>query len=865
MNQKDLPKAYEPQKHEDGIYERWEESGFFNPDKLPGRRTVPYSISLPPPNVTGILHIGHAVMLAIQDLLIRYKRLQGFKTLWLPGVDHAAIATSTKVEKILLDEKGIDRHKLGREKFVKEVDKYITTTRATIISQIKKMGSSLDWSRMAYTLDEDRTTAVRTMFKKMYDDGLIYRGDRIVNWCPRCGSTLADDEVEYKEENGKLYWIKYGPFTLATTRPETKLGDTAVAVHSDDKRYKKMVGKKYMIPGVLGEFEITVVADEAVDPEFGSGAVKVTPSHSFADFEIAERHKIPGKKIIDEQGRMMENCGKYAGMTTSECRKAIVKDMEEMGLLEKVEDYKLQLSICYRCATPVEPLTSKQWFIDVNKEVPGRKKSLKQMSLEAVREGDIKIIPNRFEKTYFHWMENLRDWCISRQIWFGHRIPVWYKGDEMHIGVEAPKGKGWDQDEDTLDTWFSSGLWTFSTLGWPKDTKDLETYHPTSVLETGYDILFFWIARMILMSTYGLDEVPFRDVYLHGLIRDEKGRKMSKSLGNIINPVDVAEKFGTDAVRLSLLIGTSPGNDMKLSEEKISGYRNFANKLWNISRFILSSVKDTKRVKNAPKPKTLADAWILSRFARIKEIVEKDIENYQFSAAGEVLRDFTWGEFADWYLEIAKIEKNKDKILMFILERLLVLWHPFMPFVTEHIWSYIDNKNLLMVHEWPKDEKKLMDEEKEKDFEKVKELITKIRNLRSVFNFAPSEKIDVLISAGMEDELMQEYAEIIKKLARIQNLTIEKQIAKPNEALTAVVAGVEAYIPTEGVIDLEAERNRLKKEADDMEKYISGLTDKLESTEFMSNAPEDVINQTKENREKANSKLDKLNDQIKSL
>jgi len=864
MNQKDLPKAYEPQKHEDEIYKRWEESGFFNPDNLPGKRTASYSISLPPPNVTGILHIGHAVMLAIEDLLIRYKRLKGYKTLWLPGVDHAAIATQTKVEKLLLEEKGKTRHDLGREKFLKEIDKYIKKTRETIISQVKKMGSSLDWSRMAYTLDADRTLAVRTVFKRMYDDGLIYRGDRIVNWCPRCASTLADDEVEYKDEITKLYYIKYGPLTIATTRPETKIGDTGAAVNPDDKRYKKYIGQELEIP--LGKISIKVkaVADPEVDPDFGTGVVGVTPAHSQVDFDMAERHGLEIKKIIGEEGKMTELAGPYAGLSVAECRDKFVKDLESADLIEKVEDYQHQLSICYRCATPIEPLTSKQWFIDVNKKVPGKGKSLKQMSIEVVREGDIKIIPDRFNKTYFHWMENLRDWCISRQIWFGHRIPVWYKGDEVYVGVDEPKDKGWEQDPDTLDTWFSSGLWTFSTLGWPNKTSDLKNYHPTNVLETAPDILFFWVARMILMTTYVLDEIPFRDVYLHGIVRDEQGRKMSKSLGNIINPVDVAEKFGTDAVRLSLLIGTSPGNDMKLSEEKISGYRNFANKLWNISRFIMSSVSKAEPVKKAPKPKTLADSWILSRFSSVKEQVEKNLEEYQFSAAGELLRDYTWGELADWYLEIAKIEKEKDEILMFILERLLVMWHPFMPFVTEHIWSHIGD-DLIMVHEWPEDQKKLIDSKKEKEFIKIKDLVVKVRNLRAAYKFPPAQKVDLLISAGSDVELFKKHHDVIKTLARIQTLTIDKKVEKPEEALAAVVGKITAFIPTEGLIDLEYELKRLKAEAKDLEKYIKGIELKINNMDFLEKAPKEVVEAEKARIAEANEKLEKLNEQIKSL
>ena len=895
-----MEKAYEPYKFEDSIYKKWEDSGFFNPDNLPplkssllrqgsggqagkaslrGKREASYSISMPPPNVTGILHIGHAVMLAIQDILIRYKRLQGYKTLWLPGVDHGGIATSTKVEQILLKEKKQTRHDLGRENFLKEINSYIAKTKDTIIGQIRKMGSSCDWSRMAYTLDEARTKAVRTVFKMMYDDGLIYRGERIVNWCPRCGSTLSDDEVEYKEVDAKLYWIKYGPFTLATTRPETKLGDTAVAVHPDDPRYKDMIGKKYMIPGALGEFEVTVVADESVDPKFGTGAIKVTPSHSFADFEIAQRHNISGKKIINEQGRMMENCGKYAGMTTEECRKEIVKDMEKMGLIEKIEDYKHQLSVCYRCDTPIEPLTSLQWFIDVNKKIPSRKKSLKQLAIGVVSEGDIKIIPQRFLKTYFNWMDNLRDWCISRQIWFGHQIPVWYReklksqssklktdeNAEVYVGVEAPEGEGWEQDPDTLDTWFSSGLWTFSTLGWPDKTNDLKTFHPTSVMETGYDIIFFWVARMIIMSTYALHEIPFSNVYLHGLIRDEQGRKMSKSLGNTIDPVEVADKFGTDAVRLSLVMSTSAGNDMNLSEQKIAGFRNFTNKLWNISRYIFSSCENVKTQKTAPRAKTLADAWILSRFARVKEQVEKHLDEFQFSAAGEALRDFTWSDFADWYLEISKIEKHKDQILMFILERLLIMWHPFMPFVTEEIWSHINEKDFIMVQKWPEDQKPYINPQKEKQFNQIKDFIIRVRNLRSIYKIEPAKKIDILISAGADEDKFKEHKDVISALGRIGKIKIAQKLEKPELSLVIVSDKIEAFVPTQGLIDLDKEKKRLKAEAKDLQDYIKIVDAKVNNIDFLKKAPQKIVEDEKERLGTAREKLARLKEQAKDL
>ncbi|MBU0546187.1 valine--tRNA ligase, partial [Patescibacteria group bacterium] len=668
----ELSKAYEPKKFEDEIYRRWEESGFFHPDKcvelgVTADDAEHFSCVLPPPNVTGTLHMGHAAMLAIEDVIIRYHRMKGDKTLWVPGTDHAAIATQTKVEKILMEKEGMKDPKveLGRENFLERVREYAQESHDTIVNQCKKMGSSLDWKMEAYTLDETRSLAVRTVFKKMYDDDLIYRGYRLVNWCPRCHSTLADDEVEHKEENGKFYWIKYGPFVLATARPETKLGDTAVAVHPNDERYKDMVGKKYMIPGVLGEFEVQVVADEAVDPNFGTGAVKVTPAHSFVDYEIAQRHKIPMKQVIDEDGKMMANCGKYAGMTTKEAREAIVNDMQEMGLIDRIEEnYVHNLGICYRCGATVEPIPSKQWFIDVNKEFhfhqskehpiaglsEGEPTTLKKLMKQVVENGQIEIIPERFNRVYFNWIDNLRDWCISRQIWWGHQIPVWYKKgsqpvvhsqqsveENIFVGVDAPTDKDWQQDPDTLDTWFSSGLWTFSALDWPNVDNYLKYYHPTNVLETGYDILFFWVARMILMTTYVLGEIPFHKVYLHGLVRDAQGRKMSKSLGNVMDPLVIIDKFGTDATRLSFLLGNTAGNDMRLSEQKVEGFRNFTNKLWNISRFMLLNIKNPNANSDCPKGKTLADKWILRRLNDVTGQATENIEKYNFSFTGELL------------------------------------------------------------------------------------------------------------------------------------------------------------------------------------------------------------------------------------
>lgn len=901
MPNKELPKIYNPADYEDEIYAKWEKSGFFNPDNcikngITKADKPTFTISMPPPNRTGILHIGHASMLVIQDILTRYHRMKGERALWLPGTDHAAIATQTKVEKILKEE-GLDRHKLGREKFLERVIKFAQESHDTIVDQIKKMGSSCDWSREAYTFDEIRNRAVNSVFKLMYDDGLVYRGNRIVNWCPRCQSTLADDEVEYKEEVGKLYWLKYGPFILATSRPETKLGDMAVAVYPGDKRYKGMVGKKYMIPGVLGEFEITVVEDKAVDPEFGSGAIKVTPAHDFTDYEIAQRHNIGMKQIINEQGRMMANTGKYAGLTTYEARTAIVADMEKMGLIDRVEDsYKHNIAICYRCGAQIEPLPSLQWFINVNKKIPRYKKTIKELSVEAVKKGvfgreKIKIVPERFEKNYFHWMDNLHDWCISRQIWFGHQVPVWYKSkskvksqklkvnDEIFVGVEKPDGEDWIQDEDTLDTWFSSGLWTFSTLARSPDeikikngklaieSEDFKNYHPTSVLETGYDILFFWVARMIIMTTYALGDIPFKNVYLHGLVRDDKGRKMSKSLGNAIDPLDSCKKFGTDATRLSLIIGTTPGNDMNLSEDKIASYRNFANKLWNISRYIISNyqlslLEAGQAIINYEFDKdkmTMADEWILENFQILVKAATIDLDNYKFSQAAERLRNFTWDSLADWYLEVSKFEKteNKNNILSYILINLLKLWHPFMPFVTEKIWNEMEKNSLLMAEKWPKSDSIASLQNDKREFETVKEIIMAIRNARSENKVEPAKKVKAVIYAGAHKKLVESQAHLIKGLRTgISELEILKKGEKISGAIYAAVGKIEIYLL--GAVDEAKEKARLEKEIISLGKIIASAESRLANKEFVDKAPVAIVKKEKD-------KLKEWKEELKSL
>jgi valyl-tRNA synthetase len=887
---RELAKTYNPKDVEDKIYEKWEKSGYFNPDNLPRQgpstkqRGDNFSISMPPPNVTGTLHLGHAIVLAIEDILIRYHRMRGERTLWLPGADHAAIATQTKVEKLLKEREGKSRHDLGREKFLAEVEKFIAETKGIIKNQIRKMGSSCDWSREAYTLDEPRSRAVRTVFKMMYDDGLIYRGERIVNWCPGCNSTLADDEVEYKTAKAKFYTFKYSknfPFAIATTRPETKLGDTAVAVNPTDPRYKEYIGKTFEVNFVGVPLKLKVIVDKSIDMNFGAGALGVTPAHSMADWQMAEKNNLPIIKVIDEQGKIRNDFAKYSGKTTAEARELIVEKLKERGLLEKEEKIENNLSICYRCGTPVEPLPSLQWFINVSSKFKvkssklkgfkkGQMASLKELAIAAVKNGQIKIIPERFEKVYFHWMENLRDWCISRQIWFGHRIPVWYRGTATYVGIEPPQGDGWAQDPDTLDTWFSSGLWTFSTLGWPEKTEDFKNFHPTSVLETGYDILFFWIARMILMTTYVLGDIPFYNVYLHGMVRDEKGRKMSKSLGNIIDPLDMANKYDTDAVRLSLILGTSPGNDFRLYDEKIAGFRNFTNKLWNIGRYVLTSTKsqitNSKQIQN-PKSKiqnlTLAEKWILSRLNSVIGEVTKHLDNYEFSQAGEKLRAFTWDEFADWYIEINKIQHN-PLLLVTGYSLLLKLWHPFMPYVTEAMWPNF-GENLLIISKWPKAEKKWAEKKAEKDFEVVKNVITAIRGLRADYKIEPAKRVSVEIYGGAKTKLLEAQAGIIRSLARVENLVIKKSGAKPEWSAGAVVEGVEIYLPLAGLIDMEKERDRLQKDLDEEEKYLMVLESKLANKSFVANAPKKLVAGEKEKLAAQKEKVKKIKEQLKSL
>lgn len=721
-----LLSPYNPQEVEDRVYKIWKESGFFNPDICIDRGVThedapAFSIVLPPPNVTGTLHMGSAFMLALEDTMTRFARMQGKQTLWLPGTDHAAIATQSKVEKQIQKEEGKNRHDLGREEFLKRVDQFAKESHDTIISQMEKMGCSVDWSREAFTLDEERNVAVKTAFKKMYDDGLIYRGYRVVNWDPKGQTTISDDEIVYEERKSTLYTFKYShdfPIAISTTRPETKVGDTAVAVHPDDSRYVAFIGQTYDVDFCGEKLSIKVVADEAVDPTFGTGALGVTPAHSSIDWEIAQRHNLPLKPVINEYAKMSVDSALLSDKKTTEARELVVVWLKENNLLVSEEEVTQNVSTAERTGGIIEPLPKLQWFINVNKEFAyphadlphikqGDMVTLKKLMLSVVDKKDIDILPDRFERVYTHWIENLRDWCISRQIWYGHRIPVWYKGEEIYCDMDAPEGEGWEQDSDTLDTWFSSGLWTFSTLGWPKETKDLKKYHPTTVLETGYDILFFWVARMILMSTYLVGQIPFKTVYLHGLVRDSKGQKISKSLGNNIDPVDTIKEYGADAVRMALIIGTGPGNDSKISPEKFKAYKHFANKLWNITRFITT----TAGTKPTAQPElTDADRALQEELNELMATITKELSEYKLYLAGDKLYHYVWGRLADQIIEESKgilkdgsPEAKSSRIWMLytILETSLKALHPFMPFITEEIWSILGNNTLLMIERWP--------------------------------------------------------------------------------------------------------------------------------------------------------------------
>jgi valyl-tRNA synthetase len=864
--EKNIPTVYDPQAVEKKWYTYWEDNGFFH--EAVDKEKKPFSIVIPPPNVTGQLHMGHALDNALQDILIRFRRMQGYNTLWMPGTDHAGIATQIKVEEMLAKE-GITRYDLGREKFIGKVWEWKEQYGDRIIKQLKSLGASCDWQRERFTMDEGCSKAVREVFVSLYEKGLIYQGNRITNWCPRCNTALSDIEVEHEEKPGHLYHVRYpvegieGEYlTVATTRPETMLGDTAVAVNPEDSRYRHLLGKNLILP-LVGRL-IPIIADEYVDQAFGTGAVKITPSHDPNDFEMGLRHKLPQIVVITNDGTMSADTGKYAGMDRYECRKVLVKDLEVQQYLVKIDDHMHAVGHCQRCTTVVEPLVSKQWFVSMQ--------SLAAPAIEAVTSGDIQFIPERFTKTYTNWMDNIRDWCISRQIWWGHRIPAWYcECGETIVAREevtvCPKcgSHHLKQDEDVLDTWFSSGLWPFSTMGWPEDTEELEQFYPTSVLVTGYDIIFFWVARMIMMGLEFKKEIPFKHVFIHGLVRDPQGRKMSKSLGNGIDPLEVIEKNGADTLRFMLVTGNTPGNDMRFYWERVESSRNFANKLWNASRFVLMNLEDVDRVEQlasygaAKDNFTLADKWILSRYAKTVNEVTRNLERFELGEAARLLYEFIWNEYCDWYIEMAKARLyNKEAVrargtaqyvLWYVLENTLKLLHPFMPFITETIWQHLPHEGQsIMIAHWPADSSTFIDEEIEQQMNTMMETIKSIRNMRAEVNVPPGKKSEVIlqIAAGELQQVFANNLQYLKTLAAaepIQLIGIEE--AKPENALTAIVSGVEIYLPLKGLIDVEKESARLNKELASLDKEISRINGKLSNEGFVAKAPADVITKEK--------------------
>jgi valyl-tRNA synthetase len=881
----EMPKAYEPGKVEQKWYKLWLEKGYFTPKIDPKKK--PFVIIMPPPNVTGELHIGHALTATLEDILIRWHRMRGEPTLWLPGVDHAGIAAQVVVEQQLAEE-GLDRHQLGREKFIERMRQWAEKCRRTIAEQHQRLGASCDWSRERFTLDEGPSRAVRTAFVNLYNKGLIYRGERIINWCPRCATALSDLEVEHKDIQGHLYYVKYplaegeGFITVATTRPETILGDTAVAVNPKDKRFKAMVGKKVILPAV--KRVIPIIADDAVDPEFGTGAVKITPAHDPVDFEIAQRQKLELVNILNPDTTMNENAGEYAGLDRFDCRKAILADLEKEGLLVKIEPYTHSVGHCDRCQVIIEPLASRQWFI--------KTQPLAKAAIKAVKDGRIAIIPQRFIKVYLNWLENIRDWCISRQLWWGHRIPVWYCSGcgELTVTVDEAKACAHcgstkiEQDPDVLDTWFSSALWTHSTLGWPDDNEELDYFYPTTVMETGYDILFFWVARMIMMGLEDTGEIPFETVYLHGLVRDEKGEKMSKLRGNVLNPLDTLKIYGTDAMRFALTSDISPGNDIKMTTPRLEAGRNFANKLWNATRFVVRSIKEEDlSIKRDKLP--LEDRWILSRLSRTIANVTRLMENFQFGEAHRQLHDFLWGEYCDWYVEFAKIRLRSGQapsplpVLVYVLEMSLRLLHPCMPFVTEELWQNLKQRlpsgwqktESIMVADYPEADKKAIDPEAERIMASVIEIVRSIRDVHAhykergdIFGVRFIRNIPPVEAKIYTDELLAAitpYTQTIQKLSRAKQVTVLDRRQKgevPEQALVRVLKEAEVVIALEAEVDSKAEREWLQKQMEQLQAEVSRLEARLKDKAFLSKAPAAVVDKERDKLVTIKDKLERL-------
>ena len=859
----EIAPTYQPREVESQWYDWWESRGYFTPRIDPSRQ--PFVIIMPPPNVTGELHMGHALFVAVEDLLIRWRRMQGYPTLWLPGADHAGIAGQWVVERELMAQ-GLTRHDLGREAFLERVWDWMHRYRGRIREQLRILGASCDWTRFRFTMDPGPSRAVRTAFKRLYDKGLIYRGERLINWCPRCMTALSDLEVDHEEIDSNLWFIRYPIegsdrfIEVATTRPETMLGDTGVAVHPDDPRYADLVGKTAILP-ILGR-RLAIVADEAVDPEFGTGAVKVTPAHDFNDFEIAQRHGLPPINILNLDGTLNENAGPYAGLPNTEARRRIVEQLDREGYLARVEDYRHSVGRCQRCGTIVEPIISKQWFVKME--------PLARPAIEVVKNGTVRFLPDRFTGVYLHWMENVRDWCISRQLWWGHRIPVWYCRDCGEVTVtdaetlercEHCGSTRIEQDPDVLDTWFSSGLWPFSTLGWPDDTEDLRYFYPSSVMETGYDILFFWVARMIFLGLEFMGEVPFWTVYLHGTVRDEAGQRMSKTKGNVIDPTEVTEQYGSDALRFTLLTLAGPGTDMKLSLPRVEANRNFGNKIWNATRYVLralASAPVATTTDGAPLPPereslSLADRWILSRLQRVTTEVTELMERYQFHEAGRHLHEFVWSEFCDWYIETSKVALSEEgtraqtarQVLVTVLEQTLRLLHPFMPFLTEELWQRLPHAGeSVMVAPWPVAQSGWIDEDAEREFGFLMEAIRAIRNARAEVGVEPSRWIECIVYPGSHRATFEQAEPVFRFLARVAEggVTYFDDVqAAPEQVVTLVVDDAVIYLPLRGMIDLETEQARLRREIEVVSAEIERARQLLANEQFVTRAPSQVV------------------------
>ena len=873
---RELAKVYDPGSVEDRTYAFWQEGNFFHAEVDPEKE--PYTIVIPPPNITGQLHMGHALDQTLQDVLIRWRRMQGRSALWLPGTDHASIATEAKIV-AAMEEEGLTKEELGREKFLERAWAWKEKYGGRIVEQLKKLGSSCDWERERFTLDEGCNRAVNEVFCRLYEKGLIYRGERIINWCPHCLTSISDAEVEYEDQAGHFWHIRYpivgmeGQYIeVATTRPETMLGDTAVAVDPEDERYKHLVGKMLLLP--LVNKEIPLIADEYVEQEFGTGCVKITPAHDPNDYEVGLRHSLPVINIMNEDGTINQNGGRYAGMDRYAARKAIVAELEAQGYLVRVEDYSHNVGCCYRCGTTVEPLVSKQWFVKME--------PLAKPAIEAVKSGETKFVPERFDKTYFHWMENIKDWCISRQLWWGHRIPAWYCQDcgEVMVAREAPHacpkcGSGkLEQDPDTLDTWFSSALWPFSTLGWPEETPELKYFYPTNTLVTAYDIIFFWVARMIFSGCEQMGKTPFDTVLIHGLVRDAQGRKMSKSLGNGIDPLEIIQQYGADTLRFALATGNSPGNDMRFSDEKVKASRNFANKIWNASRFLLMNLDESITASRLPETLETEDKWVVSLYNTLVKEVTDNLERFELGIAVQKLYDFIWDVFCDWYIELAKtrLQAGGDKarsvqqVLVYVLGNTLKLLHPFMPFITEEIWQSLPHAGegpSIMVAKWPVYDPALSFAREEADFQKVMDIIKAIRNQRAEMNIPPAKKAKVYIETA-ETGVFRDGAPFLERLASAQSVEVGERFDLPG-AVQVVTPAAKAYIPMEQLIDREKELARLQKEKEKCLSDIAFVEKKLQNQAFVAKAPAQVVEAERKKIEVSRQHLARLMESIAAL